>query len=84
MTMSAIMAGLVPILWSTGAGSGVMQRIAVPMVGGMGRHHSDPAGDPGDLCDRQRLADVAQNRGSAGRGEAALDEPRRVRQEATL
>jgi copper/silver efflux system protein len=29
------MAGLVPILWSTGTGSEVMQRIAVPMIGGM-------------------------------------------------
>ena len=28
-------AGLLPILWSTGTGSEVMQRIAVPMVGGM-------------------------------------------------
>src|SRR3954467_9054427 len=35
MTVVAIMAGLVPILWSTGAGSEVMQRIAVPMLGGM-------------------------------------------------
>ncbi|GJE02507.1 Cation efflux system protein CusA [Methylobacterium isbiliense] len=35
MTVTAIMAGLVPILWSTGAGSEVMQRIAVPMIGGM-------------------------------------------------
>ncbi len=35
MTVSAIMAGLLPILWSTGSGSEVMQRIAVPMVGGM-------------------------------------------------
>jgi Cu(I)/Ag(I) efflux system membrane protein CusA/SilA len=35
MTVVAIMAGLVPILWSTGAGSEVMRRIAVPMVGGM-------------------------------------------------
>ena len=35
MTVAAIMAGLVPILWSTGAGSEVMQRIAAPMVGGM-------------------------------------------------
>ncbi|WP_144408355.1 efflux RND transporter permease subunit, partial [Devosia psychrophila] len=26
---------LVPILWSTGSGSEVMQRIAVPMIGGM-------------------------------------------------
>ena len=35
MTVIAIMAGLLPILWSTGAGSEVMQRIAVPMIGGM-------------------------------------------------
>ena len=35
MTVIAIIAGLVPILWSTGAGSEVMQRIAVPMIGGM-------------------------------------------------
>jgi Cu(I)/Ag(I) efflux system membrane protein CusA/SilA len=31
----AIMAGLLPIMWSTGAGSEVMRRIAAPMVGGM-------------------------------------------------
>ncbi|MET4702320.1 Cu(I)/Ag(I) efflux system membrane protein CusA/SilA [Constrictibacter sp. MBR-5] len=35
MTVVTIMAGLLPILWSTGAGSEVMQRIAVPMIGGM-------------------------------------------------
>ena len=35
MTVSAIMAGLLPILWSVGTGSEVMRRIAVPMVGGM-------------------------------------------------
>jgi Cu(I)/Ag(I) efflux system membrane protein CusA/SilA len=35
MTVTAIMAGLVPILWSTGTGSEVMRRIAAPMVGGM-------------------------------------------------
>ena len=35
MTVVAIMAGLVPILWSNGTGSEVMQRIAVPMIGGM-------------------------------------------------
>ena len=35
MTVTAIMAGLVPILWSSGSGSEVMQRIAVPMIGGM-------------------------------------------------
>src|SRR3954451_16791982 len=35
MTVVAIMAGLLPVLWSTGAGSEVMRRTAVPMVGGM-------------------------------------------------
>ena len=35
MTVVTIMAGLLPILWSTGTGSEVMQRIAVPMIGGM-------------------------------------------------
>ncbi len=35
MTVVAIMAGLLPILWTTGSGSEVMQRIAVPMIGGM-------------------------------------------------
>jgi Cu(I)/Ag(I) efflux system membrane protein CusA/SilA len=35
MTVTAIMAGLLPILWSTGTGSEVMRRIAAPMVGGM-------------------------------------------------
>ena len=35
MTVVAIMAGLLPIMWSTGAGSEIMRRIAVPMIGGM-------------------------------------------------
>jgi Cu(I)/Ag(I) efflux system membrane protein CusA/SilA len=35
MTVVAIMAGLLPIMWSTGNGSEIMQRIAVPMIGGM-------------------------------------------------
>jgi copper/silver efflux system protein len=35
MTVTAIMAGLLPILWSHGTGADVMQRIAAPMVGGM-------------------------------------------------
>ena len=35
MTVCVIVAGLVPILWSHGTGSEVMQRIAAPMVGGM-------------------------------------------------
>jgi len=35
MTVVAIIAGLLPILWSHGTGSEVMRRIAVPMIGGM-------------------------------------------------
>src|SRR5262245_4799662 len=35
MTVCAIMAGLLPIMWSHGTGAEVMQRIAVPMIGGM-------------------------------------------------
>ena len=35
ITVTAIMAGLLPIMWSHGTGSEVMQRIAVPMLGGM-------------------------------------------------
>jgi Cu(I)/Ag(I) efflux system membrane protein CusA/SilA len=35
MTVTAIIAGLLPIMWGTGAGSDVMKRIAAPMVGGM-------------------------------------------------
>ena len=35
MTVVAIMAGLLPIMWGSGTGSEVMQRIAAPMIGGM-------------------------------------------------
>ncbi len=35
MTATAIIAGLLPILFGRGTGSQVMQRIAAPMVGGM-------------------------------------------------
>ena len=35
MTVAVIIAGLIPIMWSSGTGSEVMQRIAAPMVGGM-------------------------------------------------
>jgi len=35
MTVVAIMAGLMPIMWSHGTGSQVMKRIAAPMLGGM-------------------------------------------------
>ncbi|MBE7415510.1 MAG: efflux RND transporter permease subunit [Deltaproteobacteria bacterium] len=35
MTATAIIAGLLPIMWSAGTGADVMKRIAAPMVGGM-------------------------------------------------
>lgn len=35
MTVAVILAGLIPIMWSSGTGSEVMQRIAAPMLGGM-------------------------------------------------
>jgi Cu(I)/Ag(I) efflux system membrane protein CusA/SilA len=35
MTASVIIAGLLPILWSHGAGADVMKRIATPMIGGV-------------------------------------------------
>ncbi|HWA21922.1 MAG TPA: efflux RND transporter permease subunit [Caulobacterales bacterium] len=35
MTVAVILAGLLPILWTGGAGAEVMRRIAAPMVGGM-------------------------------------------------
>ncbi len=35
MTVMAIIAGLLPIMWSHGAGADVMKRIAAPMIGGM-------------------------------------------------
>ncbi len=35
MTVSVILAGLMPILWGGGTGSEIMSRIAAPMVGGM-------------------------------------------------
>jgi len=35
MTATAVIAGLVPIMFGSGTGSDVMQRIAAPMIGGM-------------------------------------------------
>ncbi|MEP6888460.1 MAG: efflux RND transporter permease subunit, partial [Nitrospirales bacterium] len=35
MTASAILIGLLPIMWSHGAGADVMKRVAAPMIGGM-------------------------------------------------
>jgi copper/silver efflux system protein len=35
MTVSTMLAGLVPLLWAEGAGADVMKRIAAPMVGGL-------------------------------------------------
>jgi copper/silver efflux system protein len=35
MTVAVIIGGLLPVMWGTGTGSEVMQRIAAPMIGGM-------------------------------------------------
>jgi Cu(I)/Ag(I) efflux system membrane protein CusA/SilA len=35
MTVTAAFMGLMPIMWSTGAGADVMKRVAAPMVGGL-------------------------------------------------
>ncbi|MGH8472981.1 MAG: efflux RND transporter permease subunit, partial [Gammaproteobacteria bacterium] len=35
MTVSVVMAALIPIMWSTGVGSDVMKPIAAPIIGGM-------------------------------------------------
>ncbi len=35
MTVSAVMAGLVPIMWSTGVDCGIMKPIAAPIIGRM-------------------------------------------------
>ena len=35
MTVTAAFMGLLPIMWSAGAGADVMKRIAAPMVGGL-------------------------------------------------
>jgi Cu(I)/Ag(I) efflux system membrane protein CusA/SilA len=35
MTVSALFVGLIPIMWSAGAGADVMKRVAAPMIGGI-------------------------------------------------
>ena len=45
MTASAIMLGLLPIMWSQGTGADVMKRIAAPMIGGIGDGHGGHAAD---------------------------------------
>ena len=35
MTVAVIIAGLAPLMWSSGTGAEIMQRIAAPMIGGM-------------------------------------------------
>jgi len=35
MTVTVVMASLIPIMWSTGVGSDIMKPIAAPIIGGM-------------------------------------------------
>jgi hypothetical protein len=58
MTVVAIMAGLLPIMWSSRTGSEIMQRIAVPMIGGM----ISPT-DPADADRHSRDLRARQGRG---------------------
>jgi copper/silver efflux system protein len=80
MTVVAIMAGLLPIMWSTGTGSEIMQRIAVPMIGGMVSSTLltlivipavfglvKGAGLPGDPEDGQPAATIAKHSKNPGR-----------------
>ena len=57
MTVSVIIAGLLPIFFTQGLGSDVMRRIALPMVGGMvSHHHTDPRCYSGGLLSLGRSA----------------------------
>ena len=50
MTIMAILMGLLPIMWSHGAGADVMKRIAAPMIGGVITSFLlELAGVPGNL-----------------------------------
>jgi Cu(I)/Ag(I) efflux system membrane protein CusA/SilA len=61
MTVVAIVAGLLPIMWSRGTGSEIMQRIAVPMIGGMISYDAaDADRHPGDLWPGQRIPIAAR------------------------
>jgi predicted RND superfamily exporter protein len=85
MTVSAIMAGLLPILWSSGTGSGVMQRIAVPMVGGMvSSTILTLLVIPAIYAIVKGWRMSRRTEAAPAAGKAARDEPRRVRQEATF
>ncbi len=70
MTVATTVLGLMPILWETGTGSEITQRIAAPMIGGMITapllvHVRDPRGLPADAAGR--AAPPRQGRTDRGR-----------------
>ncbi|WP_237065872.1 efflux RND transporter permease subunit [Loktanella sp. M215] len=66
MTVVAIMAGLMPILWAHGTGSEIMQRIAVPMIGGNGFiDATDPDRHSGGIWHHQGMETRDSERGFA-------------------
>ncbi len=76
MTATAIIAGLLPILWGTGTGASVMKRIAAPMVGGDDlRYGPHPGRDPRGLLALAGGGTAA--RGAGGRDTVPSDGPRR-------
>ena len=74
MTVVAIMAGLMPILWAHGTGSEIMSRIAVPMIGGMVSstlltliaHSGGLCGGQGAWADAEKSASVRNTTGGNG------------------
>jgi len=63
MTATVFIGGLLPILWSPGAGAAVMKRIATSMVGGIcnlhTHHPAAPVPAPMSPLNAPRLADTA-------------------------
>ena len=62
MTIMAILMGLLPIMWSHGAGADVMKRIAAPMIGGVITSFLlELARVPRNLRSLERVEDAASN-----------------------
>jgi len=51
MTVSVILAGLIPIMFSHGTGADIMKRIAAPMIGGLSPQQSSSSSSTRNLHD---------------------------------